>query len=234
MARKPQTQIPEEIEANTAKNQQPEPEPAASSVDSIAKPSGFSLDKFLSKRPASAGGVETLIEALPNYPLSHAKDFVRLHPNEVEYWSGEMCFVHVPIVGSQKDTTHLIVEALALAYLPSGNILRFRLALATKPHDVFFLARIPTVNCDNSWNASNLRGCEQARTRWVRLTSRKAEGAEQYRIEQAHDADAFPEPNWPKQPLNELIVAAFSPDRMIDREDHPGLLRLIGAKQPLK
>jgi hypothetical protein len=30
-----------------------------------------------------------------------------------------------------------------------------------------------------------------------------------------------------------LIVMAFSPDRMIDRADHPALLRLIGAKQPL-
>ena len=109
-----------------------------------------------------------------------------------------------------------------------------RLALATKPYDVFFLAHIPATNTDNSWNASNLRGCEEAKSLWVQLTSRKAEGAEQYKIDFARDVDAFPEPKWPRQSLNTLIVTAFSPDRMIDREDHPGLLRLIGAKQPLR
>jgi hypothetical protein len=53
----------------------------------------------------------------------------------------------------------------------------------------------------------------------VELTSRKAEGVEQYKIEHARDADAFPEPKWPTQSLDTLIVAAFSPDRTIDRED---------------
>jgi hypothetical protein len=218
MARKPQTQIPEGIEANTAKNQQPETEPAAGSVTPIAKPSGFSLDKFLSKRPANVGGVETLLEALPHYPTPHAKDFVRLHPDERTYWSLELCFVTVPIIGSKKDSTHLIVEDLALKYLSGGKIERRRLALAAKPYDVFFLAHIPTTNNDNPWNMSNLQGCELAKTRWVQLISLKAAGADRYQIDFAKDADAFPEPNWPKQPLSDLIGAAFSPDRMIDRD----------------
>jgi hypothetical protein len=229
MTRKPQDQTSHTPETPSI-SETPEP----GGVTPIAKPSGFSLDKFKSKRPAGLGGVETLIEALPHYPVPDAKDYVRLHPDEAAYWSSEMCFVHVPIVGTKKDTLHLIVEDVALAYLPSGKIKRFRLALATKPNDVFFLAHIPTTETDNSWNLSNLRGCELAKTRWVQLSSRKAEGAEQYKIDYARDDDAFPEPNWPKQSLGELIQVAFSPDRIIDREDHPGLLRLIGAKQPLK
>ena len=44
--------------------------------------------------------------------------------------------------------------------------------------------------------------------------------------------NSFPEPTWPTQKLEELILATFS-GRMIDREDHPGLLRLIGAKQSM-
>ena len=40
----------------------------------------------------------------------------------------------------------------------------------------------------------------------------------------------FPAPNWPKQTLDELILVTFN-GRMIDKDDHPGLLRLIGAKQ---
>jgi hypothetical protein len=46
----------------------------------------------------------------------------------------------------------------------------------------------------------------------------------------AKDADAFPLPNWPTQSLTDLISKTFA-GRMIDSEDHPGLLRLIGAKQ---
>ena len=37
---------------------------------------------------------------------------------------------------------------------------------------------------------------------------------------------------WPKQTLDELIWVTFA-GRMIDRDDHPGLLRLVGAKQSL-
>ena len=39
-------------------------------------------------------------------------------------------------------------------------------------------------------------------------------------------------PNWPKQSLGELIGRAFA-GRMIETEDHPALLRKIGAKQSL-
>jgi hypothetical protein len=99
---------------------------------SIAKPDGFDLDKFKSKRAAAIANVETLQTALPHHNIAAAKDFVRLHPNEDVYWSSELCFVNVPIKGSKRDTLHLIMEDLALRYLPSAKILRFRLALACK------------------------------------------------------------------------------------------------------
>ena len=211
----------------------PNAPPAEPTITPITKPAGDPLARFLSKRPTNAGGVETLLEALPHFTVPDARDFVRLHAHEAEYWSGELCFVDVPIIGQRKNTLHLIDEDIARAHLPGGKIQRFRLTLASKPFDVFFLAHVPTTSLDNAWNLSALRGCEQARTRWVQLISRKAEGVEGYRIENARDADAFPEPRWPAQSLGELIVMAFSPDRMIDRADHPALLRLIGAKQPL-
>ena len=119
-----------------------------------------------------------------------------------------------------------------MRYLPSGKILNFRLVLATKHFDVFFLCHIPTRNEDNNWNASNLLACERAKTTWVQATSRKEEGVEAYKIDWARDHDAFPEPNWPAQSLDDLIEKTFL-GRMIDREDHPALLRLIGAKQAM-
>jgi hypothetical protein len=203
-------------------------------VTPIAKPdTAFSLDKFKSKHAAALANIETLQTGLPHHSIAQAKDFVRLHPNEEAYWSSELCFVNVPIKGQKKDTLHLIEEHLAMRYLPSGRILRFRLVLATKPYDVFFLCHLPTRNTDNSWNESNTIACQQAKTFWVQATSRKEEGVDGYKIDLARDQDAFPEPKWPTQSLAELIEKTFA-GRVIDREDHPALLRLIGAKQVLE
>ena len=128
----------------------------------------------------------------------------------------------VPIKGQKRDTLHLIDEELALRFLPSGKIQRFRLALATKPFDVFFLCHVPTRNEDNSWNVSNLQACEQAKTFWVQATTRKEEHVDAYKIDSARDPDAFPDPKWPTQTLDELIEITFT-GRMIDHENHPGL-----------
>jgi len=196
----------------------------------IVKPAAFSSDKFRSQTPDTSAGVETLLTALPHHKISEAKDWVRLHPDVANYWSPELCFVHVPIKGARKEALHLIVERLALRFLVSARILRFRLALATKPNDAFFLCHVPSRNTDNSWNETNLQGCEQARTFWTEVTSRREEGFDSYQIKSSRDRDAFPEPKWPTQSLDELICASFV-NRIIETEDHPGLLRLIGAKQ---
>ena len=196
----------------------------------VPKPSSFDLNKFKSKRADAIANVDTLQTGLPIGSMSQAKDFVRLHPDEDNYWSPELCFVNVPIKGATRDSLHLIEEDLAMRFLPSGKIQRFRLALAAKPNDVFFLCRIPTRNPDNAWNRDNVAGCEQAKTLWAQATSRREEGVDGYLLELARDPDAFPEPKWPEQSLSDLIDRAFA-GRMIVSEDHPALLRLIGAKQ---
>ena len=140
---------------------------------------------------------------------------MRLHPDEAAYWSPELCFANVPIKGQKRDTLHLIDEELAMRYLPPARILRFRLALATKPQDVFFLCHVPTRNEDNTWVASNLIACEQAKTHWTQATSRGRRGLTPTRRTFARDADAFPEPNWPTQSLDELIDITFA-GRMIE------------------
>jgi hypothetical protein len=199
---------------------------------SIAKPSAFSLEKFKSKRGPAVAGVDTLQGPLPHHSISQARDFVRLHDDETSYWSDELCFVNVPIKGMKRDTLNLIDEELALRFLPSGKIQRFRLVLATKPFDVFFLCHVPSRNLDNSWNVASILACEQAKAQWVQVTSRKEENAETYKVDYARDSEAFPKPKWPTQSLSELIATTFV-GRMIDRENDPGLLRLVGAKQSL-
>jgi hypothetical protein len=210
----------------------PAENPADEVPMSIAKPTKSQLDMFKSTRDPSIAGVETLLTALPHHKLSEAKDWVRLHPDEEHYWSAELCFVTVPIKGQKRDLLHLINEDLAKRYLPSDRIQRFRLALATKPHDAFFLCHVPSQNLDNIWNDTSLRACLQGKVKWVQATSRKGENAEGYQITYARDQDSFPQPSWPKQTLDELILVTFN-GRMIDSDNHPGLLRLIGAKQSL-
>jgi hypothetical protein len=77
-----------------------------------------------------------------------------------------------------------------------------------------------------------LEGCLQAKTLWTTATSLKDTGQEKYKVSSALDVDAFPEPNWPPQSLNELIWVTFA-NCMIQRADHPALLRKVGAKQSL-
>jgi hypothetical protein len=196
----------------------------------IEKPKGFDLNRFKSTHADAIANVGKLQGALPHHPLSQAKDFVRLHPNENEYWSVELCFVNVPCQGQKRDTLHLIIEELAMKYLPSARIQRFRLALASKPFNAFFLCHVPTRNLDNSWNISNLDACEKAKHSWTIATSRKGEGVDGYDITFAKNPKAFADPEWTKQTLNELIGTTFN-GRIIDREDHPALLRLLGDVQ---
>jgi hypothetical protein len=202
-------------------------------VAPVAKPGKFSLDKFKTKHASAIANVGTKLGQLPHHNIAQANDFVRLHPDEEIYWSSELCFVNVPIKGQKRELLHLIDEELAMRYLSAKRILRFRLALATKPFDVWFLCHIPTQNADNSFNASNLKACEQAKTLWVQVSSRKAEGIDAYKIDFARDHDAFPPPKWPTESLSELIEATFDDSRRIEDENHPALLRLIGAKQSL-
>jgi hypothetical protein len=202
----------------------------ATAIHKIKKPS-FS-EKFKSKNAPTLSGVETLLTTLPILKIGDVNDFARLHPSEDEYWSCELCFVAIPIKGAKRDILHLIDDDLAVQYLHAKKIKRHRLALACKPHDVFFFCIVPSQNLDNAWNADALTACDKARTRWLQAMSRRSEGAEGYKIDFAQDQDAFPPPKWPSRSLDELLEVTFK-DSNIDHDRHPGLLRLIGAKQDL-
>jgi hypothetical protein len=129
----------------------------------IAKPKGEGLGRFKSKAVPTIAGVATKVGLLPHHSIADAGDYVRLHPNEAERWSDELCFVKVPTKGAKNDVLHLIDESIAMNHLEAKQILRFRLALAAKPGDKFFLAHVPTQNLENTWNSSHLEACEEAK-----------------------------------------------------------------------
>ena len=77
-----------------------------------------------------------------------------------------------------------------------------------------------------------LKACHLAQTRWVQATSRRPEGVDGYKIDFAQDQDAFVDTAWPTRSKDELLEVTFT-EANIDHDRHPGLLRLIGAKQDL-
>jgi hypothetical protein len=187
------------------------------------------LARFKSKTAPTIANVATKVGLLPISSIADAGDFVRIHPSEATHWSGELCFVRVPTKGAKNDVLHLIDEDIAMQYLEAKLILRFRLALASKPGDRFFLCIVPTTNLENTWNSTALLAIEDAKRLWVKAVSRRPEGVDGYRTNYARDVDAFSAPQWPTESLEELILAIFA-GHMIDSEQHPGLLRLVGAK----
>jgi hypothetical protein len=210
-------------------------EPTTEQPVSIEKPKGGKLSRFKTTKPASER-VEKLLTALPHGKLSDAKDYARLHPNEELFWSEEFFFIPVPVQGQKDTVLHLIAANLA-EQLPPGRTQRFRLALAAKPYNVFFLAHVPSQNLDNEWNRSSLEACGQAKKFWVIAVSKKAEGKEGYQIErtrseQRGEGSPYPEPDWPTESLDEIISTTFE-GRMILEETDPAWHRLIGLKQKL-
>ena len=92
---------------------------------------------------------------------------------------------------------------------------------------------MPTQNLDNAGTTRIWRRVKRPRRFGRKQLAAEREGADDYKITYAaEDPDIFSDPKWPTQSLGELIARAFA-GRMIETEDHPALLRKIGAKQSL-
>ena len=208
-----------------------EPKIETNETQSIAKPNKFSLDKFKSKSSQTIANVGTLPNKLPVLKISDVGDFVRVHHDEENFWTYELCFVDVPIKDQKKTTLrHLINEELALRYLEPRKIKRCRLALAMDALGRPFLCTVPSRNLDNEFNATALKGIKAAQKKWAEVVRR--EGHDDYMTKFARNPKAFGEPKWPSQSLEELIGITFE-GRNIESDDHPGLLRLIGDSQDI-
>ena len=222
------TAVVEQVTPPLAANPETTTEP-----QSIAKPKKFSLDKYKSKRSQTIGNLETLPSKLSVLKISDVGDFVRVHPDVQNYWTDELCFVDVPIKDTKKSVMrHLIDEELALRYLEPKKLKYCRLALAMDALGRPFLCIIPSRNLDNDFNASALKGIESAKTKWTEVVRRQ--GYDDYKTNFAKNSEAFGEPKWPSQTMEELIGITFEEQgRSIDTDNHPGLMRLVGDKPSL-
>src|SRR5258707_9508780 len=178
-----------------------EPKPNGSGegveTEGIPRPDdNFDINDF--KSDADTSHVGTLLRPLPHHTLAQANDFVRLHPDEGKYWSPELCFAKVPILGQKQDTLHLIKKEVAIRnQIPAGRVLFFRLTLAAKPGRQFFLCHVPSRNLDNPYNRNSVEGCQLARTAWIQASSKRVEGMEGYHLTSTKDPDDFLETKRP-------------------------------------
>jgi hypothetical protein len=151
--------------------------------------------------------------------------FVRVHPDpeyrltampifrEGKSDSGgdeEMYFVHQSVLGEMAGEyrLHSIYTAVDL----QGNPFLWVVPL---PQDD---GREP-----NNWLVTNREAAELAISRWVRVASDMGAGA--YKVIEYEGAPI--EPVFPQEPFLELLKLGFK-HRMIDRPDHPKILRLRG------
>jgi hypothetical protein len=161
--------------------------------------------------------------AVPVRRKPNRLDFVRVHPSpdyrvtmpifKMRSEAGgdeEMYFVHPSQQGAMQDEfrMHTIYTAVNLR----GSVFLWCVPL---PIDD---GREP-----NNWLVTNRESAELAIQRWVRVASDMGAGA--YRIVEYEGPPV--EPVWPQESFLELLKLAFK-NRMIDRPDHPIILRLRG------
>jgi len=78
---------------------------------------------------------------------------------------------------------------------------------------------------ENEWNVSGREAIGRAFTTWIRLGANMDVGA--YEI---FEADyPIPDPVWPELSFGEILRIAFKREGVIDRMDHPVILKLRGA-----
>jgi hypothetical protein len=70
----------------------------------LVKPDApFSLDRFKSKRDKTLANVEVDPGPLPVTKITDVKDFVRVHHDEENCWTDDLCFISAPIKGLRKE-----------------------------------------------------------------------------------------------------------------------------------
>jgi hypothetical protein len=166
------------------------------------------------------------------HKFHEVRDFVWVHPDPAYTTAHPLWLVDVP--SDEKDgkpMLHLILKSLAQQYLDPKEVVRLNLALASTPKSRLFLGIVPCRNLDNSFNASMLTAVGAAKQGWRKIL--RVQDREAYYPKPPHDADFAPAPEWPSTPLMDLIEAHFRPHKIITTADHPGLLRILGARQQI-
>jgi len=150
-------------------------------------------------------------------------DFVRVHPDpsyrvpaplfKLRSESGgdeEMYFVHASQLAALRDEFR--VHEMFTAVNLKGSAFLWCVPLPMED------GREP-----NNWLVTNREAAELAISRWIRVASDMGAGA--YKVVEYEGPPI--EPAWPQESFLELLKLAFK-NRIIDRDDHPIILKLRG------
>jgi hypothetical protein len=190
-----------------------------------AEPGASNLDPFdpaalrLSQDFSAAAGVKKMLLSIP-VRKPHNSWFVRVHPDSTYH-------LRTAVVELKEDReTYLVAPALWSGLAAEATFSPRALFTAVNRQGVLFLWAMRLPGPDgrlDEWSRTALDAAELAMKGWVRVVANIPLGA--YDVFEA--TGQLPEPEWPVEPLRELLAIAFR-DKLIDSPDHPVLRRLRG------
>jgi hypothetical protein len=146
--------------------------------------------------------------------------FVRVNPDPA-YRISPMAIIEL------KDDRESYLVSRAIAAELAGEFTSVALFTGITRAGTLFLWPVPLPGPDgkhNPWHRSALNAAELAESRWVRIVANMEAGGYDVSVAAAN----IPEPEWPEMPFNEMVRIAFQ-GRIVDRCDHPLVLKLRGA-----
>jgi hypothetical protein len=165
--------------------------------------------------------VRKVITMIPVRKSPGDQHFVRVHPDPA------YCIapVAVLVLKDNSDESYLVVPVLAAEL--EGEFKSVALYAAITRQGTPFLWYVPLPGRDgkiNPWHQSRMAAIERAKSRWVRVKANQEAGG--YDLTEA--AANIGEPEWPDLTFQEMVRIAFQ-GRVIDRPDHPLILKLRGV-----
>jgi hypothetical protein len=150
----------------------------------------------------------------------HRQHFVRVHP-DAAYRVSPVATIEL------KDDRETYLVAPTMATELADEFRPVGLFTAITRGGTLFLWPVPLPGLDgkhNPWHRSAMIAVEKAQDRWVRVAANMEAGG--YDISEA--TANIGEPDWPDMPFSEMVRIAFE-GRVIDRPNHPLILKLRGA-----
>jgi hypothetical protein len=167
---------------------------------------------------ADTVGVKKLLTTVPVRKPGR-QDFVRVHPDQ-NYRLTPAAIIEV----KEDREVYLVTPNMAQAL--SGEFATVTLFTTINRQGTLHLWHVKLPNPEgrhNEWHRSAAEAAERAMKKWVRVTASMSLGA--YEIFEA--SGDLPEPAWPDFSFQEILKIAFR-ERIVDRVDHPLVLRLQG------
>ncbi len=166
------------------------------------------------------GGIG-VVRALVHVPVRRPgrNEFVRVNP------APEFRMPCAIIEDREARETYLVSPTVAAALPGEWTLREIRVAISRQGTVFLWPVPVPSEDGrDNSWNTSQREAAERAEHHWVRVASNQPLGA--YDVSEA--LGDLPEPVWPDHSFQKLLSVAFGNGKLVNREDHPLIQRLLG------